>query len=124
AGRYFSAVESGESRAAYLPIEEVLGLAAKLKKEAWTESGMADQVAFDAERFYLEKLKALDSALHEEYLQTRNNDLSKEQKREIFKRLKEVFPDTQIKLEYIEKRMKLDVRVDRGYLLRACDNIA
>ncbi len=124
AGRYLSAVDSGESKAAYLPIGEILGLAAKLKKEAWAESGMADQVALDAEKFYLEKLKTLDHALHEKYLQTRDNNLNKEQKREIFKHLEEVFPDTEIKLKYIEKRMKLDIHLDREYILRACDNIA
>ena len=124
ASRYLSAIDSGELKAAYLPIDEILGLAAKLKKEAWVKSGMADQVALDAEKFYLEKLKKLNPGLHEDYLQTRNNDLNKEQKREIFKHLEEVFPDTKMKLEYIEKRMKLDINLDRKYILQACDNIA
>lgn len=124
ADRYMYAIDSGESKASHLPIDEIIGLATKLKKETLASNGMADQVALDAEKYYLKKLQELHPTLHEKYLQTRNSDLSKEQKREIFSHLEEVFPDTEMKLEYIEKRMGLDIHLDREYVVQACDIIA
>lgn len=124
ADKYLSVIDLGETKVANLPIDEILGFAAKLKKEDMAKSGMADQIALDAERYYLEQLKDKHFALYQDYFNAKNSKLNKEQKRKLFSRLGQIFSDTEIKLEYIENKMKLNIQSDRGYLIQACRTIA
>lgn len=123
-GKYLSAIDMGEIQASNLPIDEIIGLAAKLKKEDLAKSGMADQIALDAEKYYLEQLRARYPKLYEEYFEAKSSKLNKEQKRKLFLKLEEIFPDTEIKLKYIESKMRFDIHSDREYIIRACRTIA
>ncbi len=124
ADKYLLAMDAAGTETAHLPVDEIVGLAAKLKKEDLAKSGMADQIALDAERYYLEQLKDRHPALYEEYLEVKKSKQSKELKREVFLKLERVFPDTEMKLRYIEGKMGLNIQSDREYFVRACRAIA
>ncbi|MGC2236784.1 MAG: hypothetical protein WA584_11525 [Pyrinomonadaceae bacterium] len=122
--RYLNAIDTlSNDDISNIPVEEITSLAAKLKRKKLTQLGLANQIAAEAEEYYTEQLKQQQPHLYKNYI-LQKNQTDKAQKKAFFSKLYLIFPDTDLKNEYIENKLKFDLNRDKSYLIQACHDIA
>lgn len=122
---YLSAIRSQSREAARsLPVDEVMHVAAKLKRLYFNQTGISQMIASDASAYYEEQLKKIDRGLHLGYVQSKQPNASDDLKAAVFAALARVYPDTPIKTRYIEEKLALDPASDQAFVIQAARQVA
>jgi hypothetical protein len=117
AARYVAVVLDGMAdMGSGVPIQEIMHLAAKLKRQSFASTGKSAELEKAAARHYEDMLARTHPELYARYIQALAGKTTPESRRAAFAEITAVCPDTPIRTAYIEHGLALDLAVDRPFI--------